>query len=51
MSPATGFWRLGCSILLGGCLGVFYGFLRPPGQRHRILADLVFSLAALWVWI
>jgi hypothetical protein len=51
MNPAIGFWRLICSILLGACLGIFYGFLRPPGQRHRSLADLVFSLGALWVWI
>ena len=51
MSPAVGFWRLSCSVLLGGALGILYGFLRPLGQRHRIFADILFSLAAVWIWI
>ena len=38
-------------MLLGSLLGIFYDFLKPPGNRHRVLADAVFSLAALWVWI
>ena len=51
MTPAIAFWRLGCSLLLGGGLGLLYSFLRPLGNRHRILADVVFSLGAIWVWI
>ena len=51
MTPSTALWRLGCSVLLGSCLGLLYGFLRVPGKRHRIFADVVFSLGAVWVWI
>jgi hypothetical protein len=51
VSPALGAWRLGCSFLLGCCLGIFYGFLRPLGTRHRHLADGIFSLAAVWTWL
>ena len=51
MTPAVAAWRFWGSLLLGGCLGIFYGFLRPLGRRHRILADVVFSLTAVWVWL
>ena len=44
MTPAVAAWRLGCSVILGGCLGLFYGFLRPVGRRHRLLADVTFAL-------
>ena len=46
MTPAVAAWRLGCSVILGGCLGLFYGFLRPVGRRHRLLADVTFALGA-----
>ena len=51
MTPVTAAWRFGCSLILGGCLGLFYGFLRPLGKHHRILADVIFSLAAVWGWV
>ena len=51
MTPAVSAWRFGCSLLLGSCLGLFYGFLRPLARKHQTLADLLFSLGALWVWI
>ena len=51
MTPAVSAWRFGCSLLLGSCLGLFYGFLRPLARKHQTLADLLFSLGVLWVWI
>ena len=51
MTPAVAAWRLGCSVILGGCLGLFYGFLRPVGRRHRLLADVIFALGTVWAWI
>ena len=51
MTPAVGAYRLLCAVLLGCALGLVYGFLRPPGQRHPILRDLLFSLAAIWIWL
>ena len=51
MTTATALWRLACSFLLGGCLGLLYGFLHPSLSRHRLLSDAVFSLAAVWGWI
>ena len=51
VTPAVGAWRLCCSLLLGGCLGIFYGFLRPLGRRHRHLADVLFALGAMWIWL
>ena len=37
------------ALLLGGCLGIIYGFLRP--MRPRWLGDLLFLGALYWVWI
>ena len=51
MTPAVSAWQLLWGILLGCLLGVVYGFLRPPGQRHRVLCDLLFSLTAVWIWL
>ena len=36
-------------LLLGGGLGLFYGFLRP--FRPRWLGDLAFVAALFWAWI
>ena len=49
--PSIAAYRLLCAILLGIALGVFYGFLRPLGRRHRQIADLLFVLALYPVWI
>ena len=51
MTPALAAYRLLCTVLLGSVLGLAYGSLRPLGHRRRVLADLLFSLAAVWVWI
>ena len=51
MTVELALWRLGCSVLLGGVLGILYGALRPFGRHHRHLADGIFSLAAVWGWI
>ena len=51
MTPAAAAHRLACSVALGGCLGILYGFLRPPGRKHRHLTDLVFLGFSLWVWL
>ena len=51
VTPETAAYRLLCSVLLGCALGIFYDFLQAPGQKHRHLADLVFSLGTLWVWL
>lgn len=51
MNPATAAWRWISSVLLGGALGLLYGFLRPFGRKHRHLADGLFSLGAVWIWI
>ena len=47
MTPGIAFWRFGCSLLLGGCLGLWYGFLRPLGTKHQTLSDVLFSLGAV----
>ena len=49
--PSIAAYRLLCAILLGIALGVFYGFLRPLGRRHRQITDLLFILALYPVWI
>ena len=41
--------RLYTAVLLGCCLGVFYGFLRP--LRPRWLGDLFFIAGLYRVWI
>jgi len=51
MTTAIALRRLCCSVLMGGCLGIFSGFLRPLGRRHRISADLLFSAGAVWAWL
>ena len=52
ISPAVAAGRLVMCACLGLALGLFYGFLRPLGQRHRHLADLLFLpvLFAAWVY-
>lgn len=51
MTPEVAAWRLGCSMALGAALGLTYGFLRPLRPRHTWLADGLFLLAAIWVWL
>ena len=51
VTPAVSAYRLLMSLLLGGVLGIFYSMLQPPGEKHRHLTDLIFSLGTVWVWI
>ena len=51
VTPESAAYRLLCSVLLGAVLGIFYDFLRKPGEKHRHLGDLVFSLGAIQVWL
>ena len=49
--PAQAAGQFGAACLLGLILGLFYGFLRPLGRRHRQLADLLFVPLLVWVWL
>ena len=49
--PAQAARQFGAACLLGLALGLFYGFLRPLGQRRRQLADLLFAPALVWAWL
>ena len=51
LTPVTAAYRMACALALGAVLGLLYGFLRPLRPRHTLMADGVFLLAALWVWI
>ena len=37
------------ALLLGSCLGIVYGFLRP--MRRRWVGDLLFLGALGWTWV
>ena len=51
MTPELAAYRLVCSLLLGAVLGLYYGFLRPLGARHRTLADALFLAGVIPVWL
>ncbi len=51
MRPETAAYRLLCSLLLGGLLGLYYGLLRPLRRRRQTPADLLFLLGAAVVWV
>ncbi len=51
MTPEIAAGRFFRGILLGLGLGLWYGFLRPLGHRHRHLADGLFVLGLLPVSI
>lgn len=51
MTPGEGGRFFLCSCLAGAGLGLFYGFLRPLGARHRHWADGLFCLGAGAVWL
>lgn len=51
MTPEVAAYRLACSVVLGGALGLYYGFLRPLRPRHTWLADILFLAGAVWVWL
>lgn len=49
--PALDAWRFGWACLIGGALGVYYGFLRPLRPRHTVLSDLLFLPALGYGWL
>ena len=49
--PAETAVRFVQACLLGGGLGLVYGFLRPLRPRFTALADGIFLIAMLWVWL
>ena len=51
MTPAAASYRFLCAFLLGAVLGVYYGFLRPLRPKRTLLADLLFSLGCLLLWL
>ena len=51
ISPALAAGRFLRGIVLGGGLGLLYGFLRPLGRHKRTLADLLFLTGAFPVWL
>ena len=50
-SPQTAALRFVCAWLAGMVLGLYYGFLRPLGARHRTLADALFLAGVIPVWL
>ena len=49
--PALDAARFLYACLLGGGLGLYYGFLRPLRPRHTVLSDLLFLPAVGWAWL
>lgn len=49
--PALDAARFLYACLLGGALGLYYGFLRPLRPRHTALSDLLFLPALGWAWL
>ena len=49
--PAVAAACFGAALLMGGALGVLYGFLRPLRPRLTHLADALFVVACFWTWI
>ena len=43
--------RFALACLLGGGLGLVYGFLRPLRPRHTGLADGIFLPVLVWTWL
>lgn len=51
MTPAQAAVRFGWGLVLGGGLGLLYGFLRPLRRRHQLLPDTLFIAAAFYAWL
>lgn len=49
--PGVAAWRFAIACLYGTALGVIYSFLRPLRPGRTALADGLFSLALLFVWL
>lgn len=49
--PAVAAACFGAALLMGGALGVLYGFLRPLRPLLTHLADALFVVACFWTWI
>ena len=49
--PVLAAWRFGFACLLGGVLGVVYSTLRPLRQKRTALADGLFLVLLLFVWL
>jgi hypothetical protein len=50
-TPSTDLYRFLSGCLLGICLGLWYGFLRPFRQKHPYWADFLFLVALFPVWL
>ena len=52
-APSLAAARFGVALLMGGGLGLIYGFLRPLRPRLTTLADLIFvgALSAAWLYL
>jgi hypothetical protein len=50
-APGLAAWRFCAGLILGGGLGLFYGFLRPPRAKHPHLCDFVFMVGFFLLWI
>jgi len=51
IQPAVAAARFGWALVLGGVLGLWYGFLRPLRPKHTAISDGLFMLGCLWAWI
>ena len=49
--PRTAAAQLGLACLIGGVLGLFYGFFRPLRPRHTGAADTLFGLLFCCGWL
>ena len=49
--PRTALPQLGLACLIGGVLGLFYGFFRPLRPRHTGAADTLFGLFFCCGWL
>ena len=50
-APALSALRFLLALLSGGILGIVYGFLRPLRPRFTHFSDMLFTAAALYVWL
>lgn len=50
-TPEIAFARFVTGLLLGCVLGIYYGFLRPIRRRRTFFPDLLFVMAAGWIYL
>lgn len=49
--PALDAYRFGFGCLIGGILGIFYGFFRPLRKHHPVIGDLLFTPFLIYGWL